>query len=106
VQKFLEKMCRKPWLFPLLSCETCSKAENPCLESRFLLQVGVMDFYLILSCYRVTVFCFVCVLAFIGQGQSKKFRIVFLLCRYSGKTQKQIVEFVRENYVKRQTFQR
>uniref|UniRef100_A0A8D8Y1G1 FERM, RhoGEF and pleckstrin domain-containing protein 2 n=1 Tax=Cacopsylla melanoneura TaxID=428564 RepID=A0A8D8Y1G1_9HEMI len=26
--------------------------------------------------------------------------------RYSGKTQKQIVEFVRENYVKRQTFQR
>ncbi|KAM3960121.1 chondrocyte-derived ezrin-like domain containing protein [Aphomia sociella] len=26
--------------------------------------------------------------------------------RYSGKTQKQIVEFVRDNYVKRQTFQR
>lgn len=26
--------------------------------------------------------------------------------RYSGKTQKQIIEFVRENYVKRQTFQR
>ncbi|KAF4519098.1 hypothetical protein B566_EDAN010520 [Ephemera danica] len=26
--------------------------------------------------------------------------------RYSGRTQKQIVEFVRENYVKRQTFQR
>ncbi|KAL1132219.1 hypothetical protein AAG570_010176 [Ranatra chinensis] len=26
--------------------------------------------------------------------------------RYSGKTQKQIVEYVRENYVKRQTFQR
>lgn len=26
--------------------------------------------------------------------------------RYSGKTQKQIVEFVRENYVKRQAFQR
>uniref|UniRef100_A0A1B6G4V9 Moesin/ezrin/radixin homolog 1 n=2 Tax=Proconiini TaxID=565685 RepID=A0A1B6G4V9_9HEMI len=26
--------------------------------------------------------------------------------RYSGKTQKQMVEFVRENYVKRQTFQR
>lgn len=25
---------------------------------------------------------------------------------YSGKTQKQIIEFVRENYVKRQTFQR
>ena len=26
--------------------------------------------------------------------------------RYSGKTQKQIIEFVRDNYVKRQTFQR
>jgi len=26
--------------------------------------------------------------------------------RYSGKTQKQMVEFVRENFVKRQTFQR
>lgn len=26
--------------------------------------------------------------------------------RYSGKTQKQIIEFVRENYVKRQNFQR
>lgn len=26
--------------------------------------------------------------------------------RYSGKTQKQMVEFVRDNYVKRQTFQR
>lgn len=32
----------------------------------------------------------------------------FIRCihRYSGKTQKQIVEFVRENYVKRQAFQR
>lgn len=29
-----------------------------------------------------------------------------LLNRYSGKTQKQIIEFVRDNYVKRQTFQR
>lgn len=29
-----------------------------------------------------------------------------LLSRYSGKTQKQIIEFVRDNYVKRQTFQR
>jgi len=28
------------------------------------------------------------------------------IIRYSGKTQKQIVEFVRDNYVKRQTFQR
>lgn len=32
--------------------------------------------------------------------------IVFVNFRYSGKTQKQIVEFVRDNYVKRQTFQR
>ena len=30
----------------------------------------------------------------------------FLSCRYSGKTQKQMQEFVRENYVKRQSFQR
>lgn len=30
----------------------------------------------------------------------------FSYCRYSGKTQKQIVEYVRDNYVKRQTFQR
>ena len=30
----------------------------------------------------------------------------FWVIRYSGKTQKQIVEFVRDNYVKRQTFQR
>lgn len=35
--------------------------------------------------------------------------ICLLFCslhRYSGKTQKQIIEFVRDNYVKRQTFQR
>lgn len=32
--------------------------------------------------------------------------IAFVTNRYSGKTQKQIVEFVRENYVKRTTFQR
>lgn len=32
--------------------------------------------------------------------------LFFALHRYSGKTQKQIVEFVRDNYVKRQTFQR
>lgn len=39
----------------------------------------------------------------------KQFRYFFLGInknRYSGKTQKQIVEFVRENYVKRQAFQR
>jgi len=41
VQKFLEKVRRKPWLLSLLSCKTCSKAENPCFESRFFLQVGV-----------------------------------------------------------------
>lgn len=29
-----------------------------------------------------------------------------LFSSYSGKTQKQIIEFVRDNYVKRQTFQR
>jgi hypothetical protein len=47
VQKFLEKVCRKPWLLPLLSCETCSEAENPCLESRFFLQVCATDLYLV-----------------------------------------------------------
>lgn len=31
---------------------------------------------------------------------------IFSFCSYSGKTQKQIIEFVRENYVKRQNFQR
>lgn len=34
------------------------------------------------------------------------FKSGFISNRYSGKTQKQIVEFVRDNYVKRQTFQR
>lgn len=31
---------------------------------------------------------------------------VYTTYSYSGKTQKQIIEFVRENYVKRQNFQR
>jgi hypothetical protein len=44
VQKFLEEVCRKPWLLSLLSCKTCPKAENPCFESRFFLQVGVNIF--------------------------------------------------------------
>lgn len=38
------------------------------------------------------------------------FLISFLILvnpyRYSGRTQKQIIDFVRENYVKRQNFQR
>lgn len=39
-----------------------------------------------------------------SRKSNDKFR--FSTYRYSGKTQKQIIEFVRDNYVKRQTFQR
>lgn len=34
------------------------------------------------------------------------FSFCFLIYSYSGRTQKQIIDFVRENYVKRQNFQR
>jgi len=42
-------------------------------------------------------------MVYIYINQKKK---LILNYRYSGKTQKQMVEFVRENFVKRQTFQR
>ena len=31
---------------------------------------------------------------------------VMMLCRYSGRTQKELVEYVRENYIKREPFER
>jgi hypothetical protein len=109
VQKFLEKMCRKPWLLPLLCHQTCSKAENSCLESRFFFQVGVTHLYHVVKyiielnslVFSLALFKYLCFTNYIIN-----FKNLFLLYRYSGKTQKQIVEFVRENYVKRQTFQR
>lgn len=54
----------------------------------------------------------------LSRGSSFRFNLIIFVCfmykfknhilnyRYSGKTQKQMVEFVRENFVKRQTFQR
>lgn len=42
----------------------------------------------------------------LGETLGNSWKTFNILDRYTGRTQKQIIDFVRENYVKRQSFQR
>ncbi|KOB68654.1 FERM, RhoGEF and pleckstrin domain-containing protein 2 [Operophtera brumata] len=75
MQEFLEEVCREPWFLQMYERAATRPPQDQGHIQGLLVQVRTE-----LAHGRVS-------------------------WRYSGKTQKQIVEFVRDNYVKRQTFQ-
>lgn len=92
MQKLLEEVRGKSRILPVFRSEASGATENASSQSRVFVQVSsivsLLDRAITYEAKRI--------------NETHWYRFI----RYSGKTQKQIVEFVRDNYVKRQTFQR